>query len=84
MELSEVRRQRDMMLEATDFYVMIPDYPISAEELQAWKDYRQALRDITSLTEFSNENDFWPAPPRRYKLLDGGSINLPIDYEDQY
>jgi len=84
MDIAEVRRQRDMMLEATDKYLMINDWPISTEELEAWKVYRAALRDITELSEFNNDNDFWPLPPKRYNLLDGGSINLPIDYEDQY
>lgn len=84
MNIKEVRRQRDMMLEATDFYVMVSDFPISDEERQAWIDYRTQLRDITTMSSFSIENDFWPLPPRRYKLKDGSSINLPLDYSDRF
>lgn len=83
MNINEVRRQRDMMLAATDKY-MIADWPISAEEKSAWQTYRQALRDITGLESFNSENDFWPLPPKRYILNDGSSINLPIDYTDQF
>jgi hypothetical protein len=80
MDISEVRRQRDLMLEATDHF-MIPDWPMSAEEKTAWTDYRQALRDITLATEFSDDNDFWPNPPRRYTFKDGvGRPNSPADF----
>lgn len=85
LHIDEVRRQRDLMLAATDKYESIAATSGSDEERQAWLDYRQALRDITNLTEFSSENDFWPLPPKRYRLLDGDStINLPVSYVDQY
>lgn len=88
MELSieEVRRQRNLMLEATDHFEIVPSATSSEEERQAWIDYRKELREITTkLTEFSLENDFWPLPPKRYKLKDGcTSINLPVDYEDRF
>ena len=84
--LNNVRKQRDAMLKATDFYIQTSDFPMADGERQAWIDYRQALRDITTLTEeeFGTENLFWPNPPKRYVLNDGGSINLPSDYTDQY
>ena len=80
-----VRKERNAMLDATDKFI-VSDYPISDEEKSAWLTYRQALRDITDgNTILDIENDFWPLPPRRYILLDGmSSINLPLDYEDQY
>ena len=86
MSIEEVRRQRDLMLKATDHYEIMPSATSSDAEKQAWITYRQQLRDITtSLSEFSMENDFWPLPPKRYVLADGcTSINLPADYEDQY
>lgn len=85
MNIEEVRRQRDMMLAATDKFLTIPDWPHAPGERDAWVSYRQALRDITTLSEFSNENDFWPLPPRRYGPLDDrSSINLPVDYTDQF
>lgn len=84
MDISEVRRQRDMMLEATDKFMQIADWPFAEGEKDAWIAYRQALRDITNLSEFSKENDFWPLPPKRYTLLEGSSINLPVDYQDLF
>ena len=83
MNITEIRKQRDTMLEATDKF-MVVDRAMSEEERQGWVDYRQALRDITMLTEFSPENDFWPLPPKRYNLPEGETINLPVDYADQY
>ena len=83
MNIEYVREQRDMMLKATDKY-MISDWPVSSAEQAAWAEYRQALRDITLLSEFSDENDFWPIPPRRYMCEGGHAINLPVDYVDQY
>lgn len=85
LSISEVRRQRNLMLEATDHYETVPSASGSDEERAAWATYRQALRDITNLSEFSIENDFWPLPPKRYILLDGcTTINLPSDYEDAF
>jgi len=80
-----VRKERNAMLDATDKF-MVSDYPISDEEKAAWLTYRQALRDITNgNTVLDAENDFYPLPPRRYTLLDGmSSINLPLDYVNQY
>jgi hypothetical protein len=41
-----LRELRDKLLAETD-YMMNPDYPHKTEEKkQAWKDYRQALRDL--------------------------------------
>jgi hypothetical protein len=85
MAIEEVRRQRDLMLQATDHFEMIRSASSSDEEYQAWIDYRQELRNITTLDYFSVENDFWPLPPKRYKLLDGcTTINLPTDYQDRF
>ena len=85
VNIQEVRRQRDMMLAATDKFLNIPDWPHVEGERDAWIAYRESLRNITTLAEFSNENDFWPLPPRRYgPLSDKSSINLPVDYQDQY
>lgn len=70
MDLIEVRRQRDLMLAATDIF-MLQDWPHKEGELDAWKKYRQDLREITSLPSFDKENDFWPLPPRRYTFLNG-------------
>ncbi len=47
----QVRATRDALLAETDYLVM-PDYPISADELGAVKHYRQALRDIPTQDGF--------------------------------
>ena len=43
--MSTLRTARDARLTATDKY-MLPDYPISADNMAAVKAYRQALRDL--------------------------------------
>ena len=59
MELNTIllRQQRDELLKTTDQY-MLPDYPITPEQLVLIKEYRQQLRDymemindITSIPE---------------------------------
>lgn len=40
-----LRAERDKRLAETDYMVM-PDYPIDADNLAAVKEYRQALRDL--------------------------------------
>lgn len=40
-----LRSERDKRLADTDYMVM-PDYPIDADKLNAVKEYRQALRDL--------------------------------------
>jgi hypothetical protein len=41
-----LKNQRNLILAETDKY-MIPDYPITPEQLIIAKDYRQKLRDFT-------------------------------------
>jgi hypothetical protein len=64
-----LRELRDKLLAETD-YLMNPDYPHKTEEKkQAWKDYRQALRDLP------NNSD----PKLNEKgELDMDSITIPI------
>ena len=59
---SSVRSQRDAKLSATD-YLVVPDYPISPEDLEAVKVYRQALRDIPEQSGFP-KNVQWPVEPQ--------------------
>lgn len=58
---SQVRATRDALLAETDYLVM-PDYPISADELDAVKTYRQALRDVPMQSGFP-ESPKWPEVP---------------------
>lgn len=64
-----LRRDRDLLLKNTDMYGL-SDFKFKSEESkQAWLDYRQALRDITTtaqpeLNEFDEViNVTWPKPP---------------------
>ena len=56
----ELRRQRDALLAETD-WMGNQDYSIT----DAWKTYRQALRDITSQTPSDDalSNINWPTKP---------------------
>jgi hypothetical protein len=57
-----LRGRRTMLLTKTDKYV-IPDWPhASVESANAWVTYRQALRDLPSVTE-DPANPVWPARP---------------------
>lgn len=73
---SMVRSQRDAKLSATD-YLVVPDYPISPEDLEAVKVYRQALRDISEQSGFP-KNVQWPVEPQflSAKKKNEGSIGL--------
>ena len=73
---SMVRSQRDAKLSATD-YLVVPDYPISPEDLEAVKTYRQALRDISEQSGFP-KNVQWPVEPQflSAKQKNEGSIGL--------
>jgi hypothetical protein len=53
------REQRNKKLTESDF-MMLSDYP--KEDLEEWKVYRQALRDLPTNTE-DPENPNWPTPP---------------------
>lgn len=46
-----VRAKRDSLISETD-YLLASDYPISAEDLEAVKVYRQALRDVPQQAGF--------------------------------
>ena len=56
----ELRRQRDALLVETD-YMALGDVTLS----DAWKTYRQALRDITDQTPSDDvlSNITWPTKP---------------------
>jgi len=54
-----VREKRNEELAATDWRA-VKDRTMS----QAWKDYRQALRDLPQTYEHANDAaDNWPSPP---------------------
>ena len=49
----EKRAERDNLLAQTDKY-MLPDFPITDEEREQYKAYRQYLRDLPEQAEFPN------------------------------
>jgi hypothetical protein len=56
----EVRTKRDSLLAASD-WTQVADAPV---DQAAWATYRQALRDITTHTNFPNlEEADWPVAP---------------------
>lgn len=57
-----VRRKRDSMISGTDYYIL-PDYPSTPDGIEAVKQYRQDLRDITLQSGFPR-NVQWPVKPR--------------------
>jgi hypothetical protein len=60
--VNKLRSKRNMFLDETDKYI-VADYPHPTPEArQAWLDYRQALRDLPSVTE-DPKNPVWPVPP---------------------
>lgn len=58
---AEVRAKRNRILTDTD-YLVNPDYPISDDDREAVKAYRQALRDITKQEGFPLDV-VWPEKP---------------------
>jgi hypothetical protein len=42
-----LKNKRNLIISETDKY-MLPDFPITAEQLELVKQYRQALRDFTN------------------------------------
>ena len=57
----QIRAQRNGLLNQTD-YLMMPDYPISDDKRKLIKEYRQALRDITTQENFP-KNVIFPTLP---------------------
>jgi len=56
----DVRDERDRLLAASDWAVL-PD--ASVADQAAWRDYRQALRDLPDQPGFPHEID-WPETPK--------------------
>ena len=65
MTAEEVRAQRDKLLTETD-WTQVLDAPISAECREAFRVYRQALRDITEQVGFPDVIE-WPVMPEVVK-----------------
>lgn len=76
----DARSKRDYLISQTD-YLLQPDYPISAEQLEEVKYYRQALRDVPEQDGFPETVD-WPEPPTvaksAHKYWKSGQVNKEI------
>lgn len=61
-----LREERNTRIESTDYLVM-PDYPISEKDIDAIKQYRQALRDLPAQEgapwDGGGKETPWPAEP---------------------
>lgn len=68
-----IRNIRDAKLSETD-YLVVPDYPISEENLTEVKTYRQALRDVPEQAGFPKDV-IWPDVPK-FLCKDSGSLGL--------
>lgn len=58
---ARARNKRDALISETD-YLLMSDYPIDAESLEAVKAYRQALRDVPAQEGFPS-SIVWPDLP---------------------
>lgn len=58
-----LRATRNQLLNQTDIY-MVQDYPITEAKRDEWRQYRQALRDVTLQPTFPNSVE-WPQPPQK-------------------
>lgn len=50
----EKRAERNAILDATDKFTSVPDYPITDEKREQYKAYRQYLRDLPEQESFPN------------------------------
>jgi len=58
---ARAREQRNALLSESD-YILMPDYPLTDEQREAWTAYRQALRDLPE-QEGWPMNIVWPEKP---------------------
>jgi hypothetical protein len=58
----DIKAQRKILLLQSD-WTQIPNGPLTVEQQQAWADYRQQLRDITSQSGYPF-NVVWPTSPQ--------------------
>ena len=68
-----MRNQRRALLEKTDIFLAVNDFPIDDATRQAWQDYRKELRDLPDKypnPQWSDDgkltNMVWPRNPDGY------------------
>lgn len=62
-KLDSVRNERNFLLKESD-WTLGPDSPLTDVQKQAWKKYRQQLRDLPQKITSYNQNILWPSPPK--------------------
>ena len=62
--MTALRDERDRRLTSCD-WTQLPDVPLSAESVQRWRTYRQALRDTPESVQAQGWGGAvnWPIPP---------------------
>ena len=60
--MTNIRNYRDSLLLATDIFLTVLDYPLSEEQKDEIRQFRQLLRDIPQQSGFP-ENVVWPTVP---------------------
>lgn len=60
-KMATIRATRDRLLAESDKYMTL-DYPITDEQREAWKIYRQELRDMPATCD--PDNPIWPVTPQ--------------------
>ena len=63
LQKQTIIQTRNAMLSESD-WTMMPDAPFTKEQQKKWKEYRQALRDISEQEGFP-ETVIWPEAPNR-------------------
>jgi acyl carrier protein phosphodiesterase len=61
VDFTIIRAERNALLTSSD-WTQLTDSPLSAEDKQAWADYRQALRDLPD-TFTTVDEVIWPGRP---------------------
>jgi len=58
LQLERIREIRNQMLNCTDRYVSIPDYPFKEDERQQLMNFRQQLRDLPQAVMESTPKEY--------------------------
>ena len=73
----ELRQERNQRLAETD-WIFSTDYHIPSEPRKKWTEYRQALRDLPSVTT-DPENPVWPEKPTA-DPSGGSTVSVDLDH----
>ena len=75
--LKKLRQERNKRLAETD-WIFSTDYHIPSELRKKWTEYRQALRDLPSVTT-DPENPVWPEKPTA-DPSGGSTVSVDLDH----